>query len=117
MLILGAKKGSEKGPKETKTDVPATYGKSGFDMLFAVFHRMSRKIASKAHFGGPGGDLVAPRLIFGSQLGSLLEPRSLKRGFGMHAYTLRVPRWLYVNAKSAQYPTIASKLHLYFLMF
>ena len=27
----------------------------------------------------------------------------MKRGLGMHAYTLRVPRWLEVNAKSAQY--------------
>ena len=37
MLILGAKNRSEKVQKETKTDVPETYGKSGFDMLFAMF--------------------------------------------------------------------------------
>ena len=81
--------GQKRVQKETKTDVPATYGKSGFDMLFVMFQpcqssrqnhifmlirgaklgceRMSKKIASKVHFGGPGGDLVAPRLIFGSQ--------------------------------------------------
>ena len=29
--------GQKRVQKETKTDVPATYGKSGFDMLFAMF--------------------------------------------------------------------------------
>ena len=38
------------------------------------------KITSEAHFGGPGGDLVAPGSIFGSHLGSLLEPRPSKKG-------------------------------------
>ena len=45
MLILGAKTGQKSVQKKAKTGVPATYGKSGFDMLFAVFQpcRTSRQ--------------------------------------------------------------------------
>ena len=44
-VIWGAKRGQKRVQKETKTDVPATYGKSGFDMLFAMFQpcRTSRQ--------------------------------------------------------------------------
>ena len=38
MLILGAISGQKQEQKETKTGVPATFGKNGFDMLFAMFH-------------------------------------------------------------------------------
>ena len=39
------KKGQKRVQKEIKTDVPATYGKSGFDMLFVMFQpcRTSRQ--------------------------------------------------------------------------
>ena len=39
------KKAQKRVQKDTKTDVPATYGKSGFDMLFAMFQpcRTSRQ--------------------------------------------------------------------------
>ena len=51
------------------------------------------KHVGKAHFGGSGGNLAAPRVISGSHFGSLLEPRSWKKGpwdVRLHPWNLKV---------------------------
>ena len=108
MLILGAIMGQKSVQKEAKIIVPATYGKSGFDMLFVMFQpcrasrhnhifvvirgaklgceRRSRKTPLQTHFGSSNGDLAAPRLISGSHFGSLLESSPGKRGWNLHLH-------------------------------
>ena len=49
---------------------------------------------SKTHFGGSGGDLAASRVISKPHLGPFWSQDPRKRGLGMSACTLEVPKWL-----------------------
>ena len=118
MLILGAITGQKSVQKEPKTGVPATYGNKWFRYYVICYVSAMSDISTKSYFYGNSGCQIRVRTdvkkkslprhtleaqvvtlwpqdqFLGPSWGPFWSQDPSKRGLGMHAYTLRVPRWL-----------------------